>query len=147
MAALLHDVGKIGVPDPILRKPARLTRAEQDVVEQHALLGAMILQQLPHLEEIRSAVGAHHERFDGGGYPHGLRGTDIPLLGRILAVADSFSAMTTDRPYRAAFSIDQATCELERQAGAQFDPAVVRAFLSLGPVARRGAPAELVERR
>ena len=147
MAALLHDVGKIGVPDHILRKPARLTREETEIVEQHALLGAMILQQLPHLDEIRSGVGSHHERFDGNGYPHGLCGKDIPLLGRILAVADSFSAMTTNRPYRAAFTVEEATREVEKEMGAQFDPEVARAFLSLDPGARWGTPTHFAERR
>ena len=102
MAALLHDVGKIGLPDRILRKPGALTREEEEAVRQHSLLGSlMVSQHLPELDEVREAVASHHERWNGTGYPAELKGRDIPLLGRILAVADAYSAMITDRPYRA----------------------------------------------
>jgi diguanylate cyclase (GGDEF)-like protein/putative nucleotidyltransferase with HDIG domain len=140
LAALLHDVGKIGVPDEILRKPARLTASEFDIVRQHAVLGAMIVQQLPEADEIRSAVVSHHESLDGRGYPQGLMGEEIPLLGRILAVADAYSAMTTDRPYRRAFPKERAAEELRAAAGVHFDPEIVRVFLSLLPT--EAEPAE-----
>lgn len=129
IAALLHDVGKIGVPDRILRKPARLDEEESAAIQQHALLGEMIIKDVPNIGDVLAAVGAHHERFDGRGYPRGLRGSRIPLLGRILAVADSFSAMTTDRPYRKGKNPIDAKEELLRVAGSQLDPDVVRTFL------------------
>ncbi len=130
VAALLHDVGKIGLPDRILRKPGALTPEEADAVRQHSLLGSMMIaQHLPELEEVREAVAAHHERWDGNGYPAQLGGRDIPLLGRILAVADSYSAMITDRPYRAGLSQEDAMEELRKGSGTQFDPEVARVFL------------------
>jgi HD-GYP domain-containing protein (c-di-GMP phosphodiesterase class II) len=131
IAGLLHDVGKIGIPDRILRKPGRLDEDEFAVVKQHAQLGEMIIQDVPNISDVLIAVGAHHERFDGGGYPRGLREDQIPLLGRILAVADTFSAMTTDRPYRKAMSPDEAVVELRRVAGSQLDPGLVELFLRL----------------
>jgi diguanylate cyclase (GGDEF)-like protein len=131
IAGLLHDVGKIGVPDSILRKPGRLTEAEFEVVKQHALLSELIIKEVPNLMEVMAAVGSHHERFDGLGYPRNLKGTDIPLFGRILAVADAYSAMTTDRPYRKAMSHEEARTELERVAGTQLDPGIVEVFLRL----------------
>ncbi len=100
LAALLHDVGKIGVPDAILRKPGRLTDEEFDAVKQHPQMGAIMVSSVAGLEETLPAVRHHHERWDGQGYPAGLRGTEIPPMARLLAVADAFSAMTTDRPYR-----------------------------------------------
>lgn len=130
VAALLHDVGKIGLPDRILRKPGALTPEEADAVRQHSLLGSMMIaQHLPELDEVREAVAAHHERWDGNGYPAQLSGRDIPLLGRILAVADSYSAMITDRPYRAGLSKEDAIKELQRGSGTQFDPEVARVFI------------------
>ena len=129
VAGLLHDVGKIGVPDRILRKPGRLTSDEYDIIKQHTVLGEVIIAAIPHLDEIRTAVVSHHERYDGGGYPSGLSSEGIPLLGRILAVADAYSAMTTDRPYRKAMTQDEAIAELRAQAGKQFDPALVPAFI------------------
>lgn len=131
IAGLLHDVGKIGVPDWILRKPGRLDDEEESVVRQHVLLGEMIIKDVPGLGEVIGAVGSHHERVDGGGYPRGLRGEAIPLLGRILAVADAYSAMTSNRPYRKALTPDEARAELLRCAGSQLDPIVVRAFVGL----------------
>jgi diguanylate cyclase (GGDEF)-like protein len=130
VAAMLHDVGKIALPDAILRKPGSLTRDEVEAVKQHPLVGGMMLaQHLPGLEEVRHAVSTHHERWDGKGYPSGLDGRDIPLLGRVLAVADSYSAMTTDRPYRAAMKMEDAISELEKGAGSQFDPDLVPVFV------------------
>jgi diguanylate cyclase (GGDEF)-like protein/putative nucleotidyltransferase with HDIG domain len=130
VAALLHDVGKIGLPDRILRKPGALTPEEEEAVRQHSLLGSlMVSQHLPDLDEVREAVASHHERWDGTGYPAELKGRDIPLLGRILAVADAYSAMITDRPYRAGLSIETTIGELRKGSGTQFDPEVVRVFL------------------
>jgi len=131
VAALLHDVGKIGVPDRILRKPGALTREEVEFMNQHSLTGSMMIaQHLPDLTEVREAVVSHHERWDGSGYPAQLRGVSIPLLGRILGVADAYSAMTTDRPYRAALGRREAISELIKGSGTQFDPDVVRVFVS-----------------
>ena len=130
VAGLLHDIGKIGVPDRILRKPGRLDDAEYDVVKGHSDLGGMIISALPDLQEIRDAVVSHHERFDGCGYPHRLTGAEIPILGRVLAVADAYSAMTTDRPYRQALSHEEAVEELRSCAGSQFDPDLVEVFIA-----------------
>ena len=129
IAGLLHDVGKIGVPDSILQKPGRLDVGEFDVVRHHVQLSELIIKEVPNLGEVVEAVGSHHERFDGTGYPRGLRGEQIPHLGRILAVADAYSAMTTDRPYRKAMSHEEAKAELLRWSGTQLDPALVQSFL------------------
>lgn len=129
VAALLHDVGKLGVPDHILRKPANLTEAEFEAIKNHVTLGELIIQGIPNQEEVLSAVSTHHERFDGKGYPRGLKGNDIPLLGRILGVTDAYSAMTTDRPYRKALSAEDAKAELKRVSGTQLDPKIVDIFL------------------
>ncbi len=129
LAGLLHDVGKVGVPDSILQKPARLTEAEFEVIKRHPELGAQMLDH-PSLADVREWVGAHHEQPDGGGYPKGLRGEAIPLEARILAVADAYEAMTSDRSYRASLDHSSAREELERCAGTQFDPRVVQAFMS-----------------
>jgi diguanylate cyclase (GGDEF)-like protein len=130
VASLLHDVGKIGVPDRILRKPGRLSEAEYEIVKGHSLLGETIIAAIPDVAEIRAAVASHHERYDGGGYPHGLAREAIPLLGRIMAVADTYSAMTTDRPYRKALSCGEAVLELRACSGTQFDPEIVETFVA-----------------
>jgi HD-GYP domain-containing protein (c-di-GMP phosphodiesterase class II) len=130
IAGLLHDVGKIGIPDSILRKPGQLSSEEFEVVKQHALLSELIIKEVPNLGDVMAAVGSHHERWDGTGYPRGLQGDHIPLLGRILAVADAYSAMTSDRPYRKALTGTQAREELINGAGSQFDPEIVAAFLA-----------------
>lgn len=130
IAGLLHDVGKIAVPDRILRKPGLLSEAEYAIVKQHTAFGEMIIKDVPNLQDVLAAVAAHHERVDGRGYPHGLRGEDIPLLARILAIADTYSAITSDRPYRAARSAEEARNELLRVAGSQLDPRLVEVFLS-----------------
>jgi diguanylate cyclase (GGDEF)-like protein/putative nucleotidyltransferase with HDIG domain len=130
IAGLLHDIGKLGVPDRILQKPGLLNDEEHAILRQHALLGEMIIKGVPNLRDVQAAVGSHHERFDGGGYPRKLQGSDIPLLGRILAVADAYSAMTTDRPYRKAMRPEEAQRELQRVAGSQLDPELVKTFLS-----------------
>ena len=131
---LLHDVGKIAVPDRILRKPGPLTKAEREVIERHPVLGAELLGDVTLLagEGLR-VVRSHHERWDGHGYPDGLALTEIPLGARIFAVADSLDAMTSARPYRDALSWDRAIAEIERQASSQFDPNVVDAFQSIEP--------------
>jgi diguanylate cyclase (GGDEF)-like protein/PAS domain S-box-containing protein len=128
VAALLHDVGKIGVPDAILRKPGKLTDEEFDVVKQHPQMGAIIVQAVPGLEGTLDAVRHHHERWDGGGYPSGLRGEETPLMARLMAVADAYSAMTTDRPYRRGMDRQEAFAILDAGAGTQWDADCVRAF-------------------
>jgi putative nucleotidyltransferase with HDIG domain len=127
--ALLHDIGKIGVPDHVLRKPGPLTDAEWVVMRKHPDLGAGIIEDIPFLEEVAIIVRAHHERWDGRGYPDGLAGNDIPLGARIFAVADSFDAMTSDRPYRLGRPMQEALGEIVGGRGTQFDPQVCDAFL------------------
>ncbi|WP_395089219.1 PAS domain S-box protein [Armatimonas sp.] len=129
VAALLHDVGKIGVPDAILRKPGALTYEELGAIQQHPVMGAVIVAAVPGLEETLPAIRHHHERWDGKGYPDGLVGEEIPLVARLMAVADAFSAMTTDRPYRQGMPSSRALEILEEGAAAQWDPEVVRLFL------------------
>jgi diguanylate cyclase (GGDEF)-like protein len=129
VAGLLHDVGKIGIPDTILRKPAALTAEEYAIVKQHVALGDLIVRDVPNLSVVRGGVRHHHERWDGHGYLDGLAGEEIPLVARILAVADAFSAMTTTRPYRKALGIEEAIRRLEDAAGSQLDPTFVVAFV------------------
>jgi len=126
-AAPLHDVGKIGIPDPILLKPGKLTAAEFEQMKQHTAMGGHILgnSRYPLLYLAEEIAYTHHERWDGAGYPLGLSGEGIPIAGRIVAVADTFDALTHERPYKAAWSVDEALAEIERQSGRQFDPAVV----------------------
>jgi diguanylate cyclase (GGDEF)-like protein len=126
----LHDIGKIGIPDHILRTPAALTDSEYEVVKQHVALGDLIVRELPDLDEIRAGIRHHHERWDGKGYLHGLAGADIPEVARILAVCDAFSAMTTTRSYRKALSIDEALTRLEDASGSQLDERLVVAFVN-----------------
>ena len=130
--ALLHDIGKIGVPDNILRKPAVLSESEWVTMKKHPEFGARIVAGIPFLEDVARIVRHHHERWDGRGYPDGLAGEDIPLGARIFAVADSFDAMTSDRPYRRAMTIDEARAEVARCRGTQFDPTVADAFARIG---------------
>jgi diguanylate cyclase (GGDEF)-like protein len=130
IAALLHDVGKIGVPDDILRKPGRLTPYEYEIVKQHVTLGDLIVRDVPDVEHIREGVRYHHERWDGQGYMVGLAGENIPLIARILAVGDAFSAMTTSRPYRKALPAEEALAELKAAAGTQLDGQLVEAFVA-----------------
>ncbi len=129
IAGLLHDVGKIGVPDNILQKPGRLTEAEYEVMKKHVTLSSLIIHGLPRLPDILDAVACHHERWDGGGYPKGLKGEEIPQLGRVMAIADAFSAMTMDRPYRVGMSQEEALAEIERGSGSQFDPMLAALFI------------------
>jgi diguanylate cyclase (GGDEF)-like protein/putative nucleotidyltransferase with HDIG domain len=130
LAGMLHDIGKVGVPDSILRKPGELTEQELVTIRHHPQLGAQILEH-PSLVDVRAWVGAHHERPDGRGYPLGLSGEQIALEARILAVADAYEAMTSDRSYRDAIGHSSAREELRRCAGSQFDPRVVEAFLGV----------------
>lgn len=134
VAALLHDVGKIGIPDALLRKPAKLTADEYNALAQHVVLGDMIVRGLQDVDLIRAGIRHHHERFDGNGHPDGLAGRDIPLIARILSVADTYSAMTTTRPYRVALEPDEAVRRLQDAAGSQLDaelvPILVDAVLS-----------------
>ncbi len=130
-AALLHDLGKIGIPDAILLKPGRLDDRERSVMNRHPVIGAEIIHGIASMEDIAPCVLFHHERIDGSGYPNGLRDSMIPLPARILAVADAFDAMTTDRPYRRALTIDAAVTELRRVAGTQLDAQIVDTFVTL----------------
>jgi putative nucleotidyltransferase with HDIG domain len=129
--AYLHDIGKIGIPDGILLKEGPLTRQEQEVMRSHVSIGYQLVKRISFLLPAAEIVLAHQERYDGFGYPLGLRGNDIPLGARIFAVADTFDAMTSDRPYRRALPCEAAFEEIQKEAGRQFDPEVVRVFLSL----------------
>jgi HD-GYP domain-containing protein (c-di-GMP phosphodiesterase class II) len=126
-AALLHDLGKIGIPDRILTKPERLTREEFAVVQKHPAAGADILRTIAPLRRHAKAVRHHHERFDGSGYPDGLRGTDIPVAARIIAVADAFDALGSNRSYRRGVSAEQALDIIAQAGGSHFDPEIVAA--------------------
>lgn len=142
-AASLHDVGKIAIPDRILLKRGRLTPEERDAMQAHAALGARLLSRSssPVLQMAAVIAATHHERWNGSGYPSGLAGERIPIVGRIVAVADVFDALTHERPYKAAWPVSQAVARIMRGSGSQFDPRVVRAFLAVQrDVARRCVP-------
>jgi putative two-component system response regulator len=132
-ASLLHDVGKIAVPDAILTKPGKLTGEEWVVMRRHAEAGANILagSTAPIMRMAEEIALTHHERWDGGGYPRGLSGEQIPLVGRICAVCDVFDALLSPRPYKEAWSVQDALDELRRERGKHFDPAVIDAFMTL----------------
>ena len=127
----LHDIGKVGIPESILCKAGPLTELEWIVMRSHPNQGARIVEPIPFMGEAVEIVRSHHERFDGGGYPRGLRGEQIPLAARIFAIADSFDAMTSDRPYRSALSTEEAVAEIRAGSGTQFDPLCVEAFEAL----------------
>lgn len=129
ISALLHDIGKIGIPDSILNKRGGLTHEEYEKIKEHPVIGANILYPIRELGGILEGVRSHQERFDGSGYPDGLKGKQIPLLARIIAVADAFDAITLSRPYRDNKSIETAVEEIKRCSGTQFDPHVVEAFV------------------
>jgi putative nucleotidyltransferase with HDIG domain len=125
---LLHDIGKVAISDAILHKPGELTRRERIVMRQHPVIGDEIVRGIEFLADARQVVRSHHERWDGDGYPDNLAGERIPLPARVFAVADTFDALTSDRPYRAAASFDEARTVIAAGAGTQFDPEVARTF-------------------
>jgi putative nucleotidyltransferase with HDIG domain len=125
---LLHDVGKLAIPDSILFKPGPLTTEERAMMSRHTIVGAEIMRDIEFLAEASKVVRSHHERWDGNGYPDGLAGEEIPLNARVFAVADVFDALTTNRPYRVALSFEQARSMIEEESGSHFDPQVVDAF-------------------
>jgi len=129
ITALLHDIGKIGIPDVVLHKKGQLNGAERIKMNEHAAIGATILTPIGESGDIVKGVRHHHEKFDGSGYPDGLKGSQIPFIARIIAVADAFDAITTDRPYREKKPIEAAVQEILNNSGTQFDPEVVAAFL------------------
>jgi putative two-component system response regulator len=157
-AAALHDVGNLAIPDTILLKPNKLTEMEYELVKTHTTLGARLLSESgsPVLQMASLIAAAHHERWDGTGYPAGLAGEDIPLVARVVAVADVFDALTHDRPYKSLWPVEQAISEVQHGAGTQFDPRVVDAFLETlaradlaeqTPAPRRGSLFRAPERR
>jgi len=129
ISALLHDIGKIGVPDHILNKHGRLSPEEFEEIKKHSVIGATILHPIKELSDVAKEVRHHQECYDGSGYPDGIKGNNIPLIARIIAVADAFDAMTSNRPYRKSKTVEEALFELKRCSGAQFDPVIVSAFL------------------
>jgi putative nucleotidyltransferase with HDIG domain len=139
-AALFHDIGKIGMPDAILTKPDRLDREEQITMREHAARGAEIVSRISSLKDCVPAIRHHHERWDGLGYPDGLSGKEIPIEAAIIAIADAWDAMTTDRPYAVALGMDEAMLQIHAAKGKQFNPVVVEAFTSVS----RRRPAEIL---
>jgi putative nucleotidyltransferase with HDIG domain len=135
ISALLHDVGKIGVDDRVLKKPGALTSEEFELMKQHPLKGANIMRPVAQLKEMLPGIELHHEHVDGGGYPHGLEGDEIPLMARIIAVADTLDAMTTNRPYQTAMDLEFAMNRILQLTNTKFDAAVVDA---LGRAVRAG---------
>src|SRR5450432_3549902 len=129
--AFLHDIGKMAIPDAILRKPGALTPEERDIMREHCFRGYQLLRRIPFLSEAAEIVYAHQEKFDGTGYPRGLKGTQIPLGARIFSVADTLDAITSNRPYRPAQTLEAAIEEIQKWSGRQFDPDVVKTFLSM----------------
>jgi putative nucleotidyltransferase with HDIG domain len=138
VAALLHDIGKVGIPDAILNKPARLTAEEYALMKKHPEYGWAVLRQIPGMENASLVILHHHENFNGGGYPAGLRKEEIPLGSRIVSVIDAFDAMVSSRPYRQGLPFEEAERRLLEASGTQFDPDVVNSFL---PLARAEMPA------
>jgi len=132
-AAPMHDIGKVGIPDHILQKPGRLNANEWDVMKKHTLIGGRILSgsAAPVIQTAQTIALTHHEKWDGSGYPEGLKGVDIPLAGRITAIADAFDALTSPRCYRGAHSVEQALDIIRNECGSHFDPDIVDAFLKI----------------
>ena len=128
-AALLHDIGKIHIPEDILNKKGKLTEEEFELIKMHPVYSADIVRELPKIGNIIEDIRLHHERYDGCGYPEGIGGTEIPIGARILAIADAFDAMQSDRPYRKAMSLKESVQELEDNSGTQFDPGLVALFI------------------
>jgi putative nucleotidyltransferase with HDIG domain len=133
IAAHLHDIGKVGVPDYILNKPGKLFEYEYEIIKAHSEVGHSIIKKLPILDDMSLYILHHHERWDGKGYPAGLRGKDIPLGARIIAAADTFDAVTSHRPYRESRSVEEALSEIVRVSGTQLCPEVCEVFLGLSP--------------
>ncbi|MBO8128763.1 MAG: diguanylate cyclase [Peptococcaceae bacterium] len=131
LLAILHDIGKIAIPEEIIQKPSRLSPEEWKTMQKHAEIGCRIARSSPELAHIAEAILAHHERWDGTGYPQGLKGEEIPLISRIIAIVDAYDAMTHDRPYRKAISREEAIEELKKGAGSQFDPKLVEIFIKV----------------
>ena len=129
--ALLHDIGKIGIPDKVLNKKGRLNGEDWEAIKAHPRLGANIVGNVPHLVSCVSSILHHHERWDGGGYPEGMKGEEIPIEARILAIADSFEAMTSARPHHPPLSREEAIKRLRQGAGIQFDPKLVEVFIGI----------------
>ena len=133
LAAMLHDIGKVGIPDAILHKPDRLTPEEDRIIRGHPEVGERILAPIVRSRAVLAAIRGHHERLDGGGYPDGLLGEQIPLLARVIAIPDCYDALTTSRAYRPALPMAEALAILETGSGSHFDPALVRTFLRIAP--------------
>jgi len=130
ISALLHDIGKVGIPDAVLHKESKISDKEFAIIKKHPGIGANILETIGAFKDLVPIVYHHHERFDGMGYPQGIYGEQIPLYARIIAVADSFDAMTSTRPYRKALPIETALLEIELNGGKQFDPSISDVFLA-----------------
>lgn len=130
VSALLHDIGKMGIPDAILRKPGKLDADEYALMKKHPEFGWGVVRMLPGFERAALDILHHHENFDGTGYPAGLKGTEIPIVSRIVSVIDAFDAMVSSRPYRTGLPLDEAARRLVQSSGTQFDPVVVQCFLS-----------------
>jgi putative nucleotidyltransferase with HDIG domain len=128
LAGKLHDIGKVAIPDSILRKRGKLTEAEWETMRRHPSIGANVVSHVGSLARLAPIIRSHHERYDGAGYPEGLRGAEIPLEARIVAVVDAYDAMISDRPYRLRMSVEGARQKLRECAGTQFDPEVVAAL-------------------
>lgn len=146
---LLHDIGKIGIADSILKKPGKLNRIEWDIIRRHTILGAQLVAQIRKLAHVAPIIEASHERFDGSGYPNGLKGKEIPIGARIIGVVDSYSAMRDERPYKRPLSHAEAIDELKRNAGILFDPEVVNAFMYIindTPLSEMHSPLEYIQR-
>jgi putative nucleotidyltransferase with HDIG domain len=129
--ATLHDIGKIGIRGHILNKKGRLTREEYEIIKKHPVIGEHIIERVDFLQGARPIVRSHHERFDGTGYPDGLRDEEIPFLARVAGIADFFDALTSDRPYRTAFSVDETNMIIKERIGREFDPLVAKEFLEI----------------
>jgi HD-GYP domain-containing protein (c-di-GMP phosphodiesterase class II) len=138
----LHDIGKVGIPEHVLRKPGPLDESEWALMREHPAIGARIIEPIRFLSGAMEIVMSHHERWDGAGYPNRIAGADIPLTARIFALADSFDAMTSDRPYRSAMTVEAALDEVRRVAGTQFDPWIAAEFLEMASAGELEVPGD-----
>jgi len=130
-SSIMHDVGKIHIPDNILKKPGPLTDDEYAIIKTHTIAGEKIMGNKPFYRTARKIARSHHERWDGKGYPDGLKGNSIPLAGRIVTIADIFDALTHDRPYKLAWPVDKAFAEMEKLSGKAFDPKILSVFMNI----------------